>query len=149
MVQADSQNNAIRRLVVATSTVSTLAGTVGTSGFADGFGSSATFKGPLGVTVDALGTIAIVADSGNNQIRLITISSGVVGTLAGRAGVTGTSDGVGTTATFRGLYGVSVDAAGSFALIVSQTWAFAPQPRQHQSACVYSNALLIIRMIVG
>jgi hypothetical protein len=85
---------------LATSVVTTLAGVAGASGRADGIGSAATFYSPGGVGIDALGTVALVADSLNHLIRRIVISSGVVSTIAGQGGVTGTSDGLGTTASF-------------------------------------------------
>lgn len=116
---ADWQNSAIRKLVVATATVTTLAGVRGTTGRADGTGTAATFQLPVGVTMDALGSIAVVADSNNHLVRLVTISSGAVVTLAGQGGVSGTSDGIGTSSRFNSPFGATLDAAGSFALIVS------------------------------
>ena len=59
------------------------------------------------------------ADSNNNLIRRIDLSSGTVTTLAGTAGTTGHADGFGTTATFNKPSGIAMDAAGSFALVVS------------------------------
>ncbi len=46
-----------------------VAGTSGSYGAADGTGISASFNGPLGITVDAGGTFYL-ADSGNNTIRV-------------------------------------------------------------------------------
>jgi DNA-binding beta-propeller fold protein YncE len=51
--------------------VSTSAGT-GAQGSANGIGAVATFNHPVGITVDANGTL-YVSDSGNNLIRKITI----------------------------------------------------------------------------
>ena len=53
-----------------------------------------------------------VADSGNNTIRQIT-PAGVVTTLAGQAGVFGTSDGTGSAARFGGPQGIAVDDTGT------------------------------------
>ena len=56
--------------IIALGAVSTLAGS-GSSSFADGFGSMASFNNPFGVAVDTNGFI-YVADTYNNRIRKIT-----------------------------------------------------------------------------
>ena len=79
----DTQNNGVRALTsaTATATVSTLAGKLGTPGKADGTGVAATFTAPRFAVSD--GANLYVTDTGNNTIRKIVISSGVVTTLAG------------------------------------------------------------------
>ena len=77
--------------------VTTLAGTVD-NGSANGTGTSASFNYPSGITTD--GTNLYVADSSNHLIRKIVISTGVVTTVAGTAGSTGSADGTGTSASF-------------------------------------------------
>ena len=69
IIVADSRNNSIR-VVTPTGVVSTLAGS-GSADSIDGTGTGAAFNWPYGVTVDASGNI-YVADSSNNEIRLIT-----------------------------------------------------------------------------
>lgn len=103
----DEANNKIRKITPA-GVVTTLAGS-GTAGATDGTGTSARFKSPNGLAVDASGTI-YVADSGNHKIRKIT-PDGVVSTLAG-SGSLGFSDGSSTSAQFFIPYGVAVDALG-------------------------------------
>ena len=88
--------------------VSTLAGS-GTSGYADGTGTSAQFSYPTGVAVDGAGNV-YVADESNHRIRKIT-TSGVVSTLAGST--YGYTDGTGTSAKFYYPTGVAVDGAGN------------------------------------
>ena len=51
--------------------MSTLAGSSGQAGSADGSGSSALFLYPYAVAVDGAGNV-YVADSGNNNIRKVT-----------------------------------------------------------------------------
>ena len=57
-------------------------------------------------------------DYGNKLIRLLVLSSGVVSTLAGQAGSTGSTNGVGTNAGFSYPIGIALDAAGTFAVVV-------------------------------
>ena len=90
--------------------VTTLAGLAGSTGSADGTGAP---RGLiiLGVAVDGAGNV-YVADTGNNTIRKVT-PAGVVTTLAGLAGSTGSADGTGSAARFNDPCGVAVDSAGN------------------------------------
>src|SRR5665213_2875262 len=90
--------------------ITTIAGYPG-KGFANGAGPGALFSTPQGVAVDGAGTI-YVADTGNNIIRKVT-SGGVSSTLAGTAGITGSSDGTGPAASFNQPSGIAVDGAGN------------------------------------
>jgi hypothetical protein len=87
------------------------AGVPSGQGSADGTGAAALFSQPKGVAVDGSGNV-FVADSGNNTIRKIT-SSGVVTTLAGTAGSSGSADGTGAAASFYFPKGVAVDGSGN------------------------------------
>jgi streptogramin lyase len=105
---ADNGNNLIRK-ISPLGAVSTLAGS-GTAGSANGTGMAASFNFPNGVAVDAQGNV-YVADVGNNMIRKIS-PLGAVSTLAG-SGSLGSENGRGMAASFKGPYGVAVDAAGN------------------------------------
>ena len=107
---ADTSNNTIRKITSA-GVVTTLAGTAGVFGSADGTGSAAQFYYPYAVAVDASGNV-YVADTYNFTVRKIT-PIGVVTTLAGRAGNSGYIDGTGSAARFSYLYGIAVDSAGN------------------------------------
>jgi DNA-binding beta-propeller fold protein YncE len=110
---ADSGNNVIRKIDVATTAVTTLAGLAGVAGSDDGAGSGARFNYPAGIAANAAGTIVFVGDLMNNTIRRIDVATGTVTTLAGQVGVAGTVDGAGSAAQFDFPYGVAADAAGT------------------------------------
>ena len=105
--------------------VSSIAGggsSTGTSaGYIDGTGSVAEFNGPVGVAQDSLFNL-YVADSGNNLIRMIS-SIGTVTTLAGGNGGTtaGTSNGIGTSATFISPQSLAIDPSGLMLYLGSQS----------------------------
>ncbi len=105
---ADSGNHTIRKVSPA-GVVTTLAGTAGQSGNVDATGSAARFYSPCGVAVDGSGNV-YVAD--NSTIRKVT-PAGVVTTLAGAAGQTGSIDGTGSAARFNYPWSVAVDGSGN------------------------------------
>ncbi len=107
---SDTNNGTIRR-IDPSGLVSTIAGTPGVIGWADGTGAAASFNHPRGIAVDTAGNL-YVADYSNNMVRKIA-AGGVVTTLAGTHGTVGPPyDGVGAAARFREPSGVVVDAAG-------------------------------------
>lgn len=79
----DSGNSTIRKITSA-GVVSTLAGSAGVMGSANGTGTAAQFDLPLGIAVDSAGNL-YVADSLDALIREVT-PAGVVTTLAGIPG---------------------------------------------------------------
>jgi sugar lactone lactonase YvrE len=115
---ADTGNQLIRRIDVPSGTVTTLAGRALTSGSADGYTATARFNLPVGIAIDAGGTVALVSDYQNHTIRKIDLLTGLVSTLAGKAGVAGAQDGVGASARFKNPSGVALSADGAFALVV-------------------------------
>jgi hypothetical protein len=99
---ADTDNHTIRR-VTSSGAVTTIAGSAGSPGSADGSGSAARFRFPGGIA--SLGGDLFVSDSENHSIRKVT-PSGVVTTLAGNPGATGFADGTGTAARFNNPQGI-------------------------------------------
>ncbi len=88
-----------------------LAGSAGTFGSADGAGASASFYYPYDLAIDSKGNL-YVADTANGIIRMV-MPEGGVSTVAGQAGVVGSSDGTGASAKFYNPQGVAVDASGN------------------------------------
>jgi len=107
---ADYFNNTIRK-VTSDGLVTTLAGRAGVYGTANGTGSAARFHWPFAVALDYDENL-IVADTDNHTIRKVT-SGGVVTTLAGLGGRSGTNDGTGSAARFNAPSGVAVDSSGN------------------------------------
>ena len=106
IVVADYSNHRIRLIDFNSRAVTTLAGS-GDNSFADGTGATAKFSYPQGVSVIPSSGLIVVADAGNNRIRLVDPTSGVVTTLAG-SGTAAFADGTGTAAKFYYPIGVTV-----------------------------------------
>ncbi|HWE27697.1 MAG TPA: hypothetical protein VHB97_06820, partial [Polyangia bacterium] len=79
---ADESNHTIRKLVIASGAVTTVAGGAGMAGNVDGTGSAARFNMPHTLASDGAGTLYI-ADTRNHAIRTLVLASGAVSTLAG------------------------------------------------------------------
>jgi DNA-binding beta-propeller fold protein YncE len=95
---ADTSNQAIRMMSLSVGVVSTLAGS-GVGGFANGVGTSSQFTFPRGLALSRDESTLYVSDSGNHRIRMISLSGGVVSSLAG-SGSASFADGVGPLASF-------------------------------------------------
>ncbi|MGH7953687.1 MAG: NHL repeat-containing protein, partial [Limisphaerales bacterium] len=112
----DSGGDLIRELrpVGTNWVVSTIAGTAGNPGSADGTNLTAQFYDPFGISADRAGNL-YVADTDNYTIRKLTPigTNWVTTTLAGLAGSVGSADGTGTNALFNFPFGVTVDRAGN------------------------------------
>jgi sugar lactone lactonase YvrE len=109
---ADTNNGTIRKVVIATGAVTTLAGAAGQFGSADGTGAAASFASPQGITRDEAGNL-FVTDGGGDTIRKIVIATGAVTTLAGAAGQSGAADGTGASSRFYAPAGIASDGAGN------------------------------------
>jgi hypothetical protein len=97
---SDLYNQVVRKITspTSTATVTTFAGTMSTLGSTDGTTTAAYFYYPRGIAIDSSDNIYL-ADSANQTIRTIT-SAGLVSTLAGYAGSTGTTNGTSSAARF-------------------------------------------------
>jgi trimeric autotransporter adhesin len=112
---ADSQNNVIRKITLATGVITTVAGLgpahAGFSGD-NGPATEAKLHTPAGVALGADGSMYI-SDSGNERIRKVA-PDGTITTIAGigEQGYSG-DGGAATLARFRFLKGIAVDADGN------------------------------------
>lgn len=100
-------NQTIRKVVIATGAVSTIAGAFNSIGSADGIGTAARFNHPYAITTDGLNLY--VTESANHTVRQISLATHVVTTLAGQGGTPGTADGIGTAATHTTPRGIATD----------------------------------------
>ncbi|MCF8248233.1 MAG: gliding motility-associated C-terminal domain-containing protein [Saprospiraceae bacterium] len=92
--------------------VTTVAGVLETPGFNNGPALSARFFSPHGIAADTMGRIYI-ADRYNHTIRLLDTNTGMVSTLAGLAGTTGSTNGVGVEARFNEPWGLCATPSGT------------------------------------
>ncbi len=139
MYIADYYNFCIRKVTVSTGIISTIAGS-GVYGYSgdnvDATSASLTF--PTGVAVDVSGRVILIlllsfhydifiplsnignvyiADTNNCRIRKMTVSTGVISTIAGTGSGGYSSDGGdATSATLNYPYGVAVDSSGGIAI---------------------------------
>ncbi|MCK5236774.1 MAG: hypothetical protein KAR06_07295, partial [Deltaproteobacteria bacterium] len=108
-----SSGSAIRKIVIATGEVTTIAGTTYVSGSIDGTGTAARFRSPGGITSD--GTSLYITDIANNAIRKLVLSTQAVTSLAGSSEVLyGNTDGIGTAARFNKPVGVTTDGTNLY-----------------------------------
>lgn len=111
---SDFINHRIRKINASDGKIVTVAGT-GTGGYnGDGIAATtATIKSPAGITTDASGNVYFV-DQYNNRVRKITVSSGLISTVAGN-GTRGFSGdgGLATSAKLNIPYGIALDASNN------------------------------------
>ena len=120
---ADTFNDAIREVNLASGIITTVAGTLGTSGFSGDGGpaTSATLFDPTGVAVDGSGNIYI-ADSDNEVVRKVTTSTGLISTFAGTPQTQGYSGdgGLATSAELSTPLGLALNSTGTTLFIADR-----------------------------
>ena len=115
---ADSANNLIRRVDAVAGTITTVAGTPGTTGYTGdgGVATSATLTGPQGLALTPAGDL-LIADAGNAVVRLLTVASKHITTVAGTGTPGYNGDGLtATSARLNGPWGVASRSDGAFAI---------------------------------
>jgi Leucine-rich repeat (LRR) protein/sugar lactone lactonase YvrE len=111
---ADFSNNVLRTVDMNTFQVTTTVGAA-TPGAANGVGTSASFNGPNFLAVSPANDFVIVSEYGGSRLRKVIVTSKKVTALAGSpAGLTGSSDGVGTLAGFKNPYSIVFTSDGAF-----------------------------------
>ncbi len=113
---ADYSNSRIRKVTVATGIITTIAGSTTSYSYSgnNGPATSAGLFAPRGVSLDSSGNVYI-ADTYNNCVRKVTISTEIITTIAGTgSSISGFSgdNGPATSATFYEPNGVTIDASG-------------------------------------
>ena len=115
---ADTGNNVVRRVDAFSGAITTYAGQMGTMGYQGDGGpaTSALLVSPRGLALTPGGDL-LIADSGNNAIRLVNLTSHLIETIAG-TGVAGyNGDGIAATAAqLDDPYGVAVRSDGAIAI---------------------------------
>jgi sugar lactone lactonase YvrE len=111
---ADTSNHRIRKIDASTGNIATIAGTgTGTFGGDNAAATAARVNSPQGVAVDSSGNVYI-ADTSNNRIRKIDVTSGNISTVAGNGTGGYLADNVAATGTrINAPRGVVVDSSGN------------------------------------
>lgn len=107
---ADTNNNLIRKVTLSTGVISKYAGT-GTAGYGGdgGAATSAKLYYPLGVA--ATSSYIYIADNGNNRVRKVTASTGVITTIAGNGTQAYSGDGgAATSASLTDAWSLALDS---------------------------------------
>ena len=150
MYIADTSNNRIRKVTVSTGVISTIAGT-GTNSYSgdNGAATSATINYVYSVAVDSSGRQfhfirnmlsltpfhtgnVYIADTSNHRVRKITVSTGIISTIAGTGtGSYSGDNGAATSSALNSPNGVAVDASGIHSTIDicihdTVTWLLCP-----------------------
>lgn len=113
---ADTGNHLVRRVVLSSNTLETVAGDNFIIGSADGNADTAYFNAPCGIAVDRNGVVW-VADRNNHNIRQV-LEDGTTTTVGGVAGSSGAQDGNSFTARFNSPSSIVIDGSGN--LIIAE-----------------------------
>ena len=114
---ADSGNNVVRLVNANSGVISTFAGQINANGFyGNGVpANSALLAAPRGLALTPGGDL-VIADSGNNAVRMVNIASGNIFTVAGTGAAGYNGEGAATSAELNDPYGVAVRSDGAIAI---------------------------------
>jgi RHS repeat-associated protein len=111
---ADTNSSVVRKVNASTGIITTLAGT-GTGGYSGDGGpaTGAQLLGPKGIALDPAGNVYI-ADNGNEVIRKVNVSTGIITTFAGKGWMGYSGDGgLATNASLSYTLSIAFDGAGN------------------------------------
>ena len=112
---ADSANHAIRMVNAVTGIITTIAGIGGQEGYSGDGGQAAQahLAYPSGIAFDG-NHVLYISDTGNNAIRRVDLSTGVITTVAGTSAAGYAGDGgPATSALLNSPWGIALDGAGN------------------------------------
>ncbi len=131
---ADTGNHRVRKVTVSTGIITLIAGNGGTGSYSgdNGQATSAALYSPTAISVDSAGKRfnkilltmphlwpypylgnVYIADCYNHRIRKVTVSTGIITTIAGTGSTTYNGDGgAATSATLYWPYGINIDSTG-------------------------------------
>jgi hypothetical protein len=112
-----ADRDTIRKVVIATGAVTTLAGAADQQGSIDGPGTAARFYYPSGIASDGAGNL-YVTEINNNTVRKIQVASATVSTIIGATGRVGVSLGA-LPASLNQPRGITVLPTGELAIVDS------------------------------
>ena len=112
---ADTGNYTIRKIVLATNVVSTLSGSAGVPGTANGSATAARFGLVYGLGMDSSGNI-YVSDFSASTIRKVLSTNGTVSAFAGATNTRGSTNGTLTASRFASPHALYVDASNNIYL---------------------------------
>jgi len=131
MLVCDYSNHAIRKVMMSTGAISTIAGSlVGVVGQADGAGTNIRFNGPSHVAISNNGKFALVTETAGNRLRkldltVIPVTSTLVGgDNSAAAGGAADTDGIGTASRF--------DVPTTVCISSDDYWAFVAETGRHK-----------------
>jgi uncharacterized protein (TIGR03437 family) len=120
---ADTANNRVRKVSFSANTITTYAGSGGTTFSGDGLPAvDASLNAPRGLAFDAAGNLYI-ADSGNHAIRMVSATTHTMSTVAGTGTLGYNGDNIpATSAQLNYPLGVTLDSAGNMYIADSQNF---------------------------
>jgi hypothetical protein len=118
LLVADRGTNTVRKVVLSTALVTTIAGVKNTPGGLNGFGTSAKFNELFDIAIAQNGIFALVTDTARHEVRRIDLNTLQVITIACGSGTFGGANGVGTNAKMNVPAGIAIFQSSSVSYIV-------------------------------